>query len=81
MVTITDFKCIDENGFPILCDAHGNNAAIRCLACSAPILITFRENQKGSDAEHTTHCISCDMELWVSLEGGQQRLVLHKKKR
>ena len=79
MTTITGFKCIDENGFPILCDAHGNNAAIRCPGCSSPILIVARENQKGSDEAHTTQCISCGVVVWVSLENRKKRLIFHKK--
>jgi len=52
MATVTGFKCLDETGMPILCDAYGNNAALRCLGCGSPILITFLKNQKGSDPVH-----------------------------
>ena len=81
MPSITDFKCIDENGFPILCHAYGNNAAIRCPGCSSPILITALKNWRGSDKAHTTQCISCGVEVWVSLEGEQKRMIFHKKRK
>jgi hypothetical protein len=77
MATVTNFKCRDEKGFPILCDAYGNNAALRCPSCGGPILATFLPNQKGSDETHPASCVSCGLMIWVELDDSQKRLTLH----
>jgi len=80
MATVTGFKCLDETGMPILCDAYGNNAALRCLGCGSPILITFLKNQKGSDPVHPSKCITCGLKFWVEVNEDQNQLVLHQIK-
>ena len=80
MSTVTDFKCRDESGFPVLCDAFGNNAAIRCPSCAAPILIILRKNQRGSDQSHPSTCIACGLRIWADVDLEKQRLILHQIK-
>jgi uncharacterized protein with PIN domain len=78
MATVTDFRCVDDQGFPVLCDAHGNNAAFRCLSCGGPVLVTFRENQRGSDAAHPTECRACHARYWLEADALRELLVVHR---
>ncbi len=77
MAAVTNFKCRDEEGLPIPCDAYGNNAALRCPCCGGPILATFLSNQKGSDSAHPASCVSCGLKVWAEVHEAQKRLTLH----
>ena len=77
MAIITGFKCQDESGLPILCDAFGNNAAIRCPSCSAPILVIAIKNQRGSDPAHIATCIACELRIWIEVNMSKRILIVH----
>lgn len=38
MTVISGFTCIGETGFPVICDAWGNNVAFCRIGCSLPSL-------------------------------------------
>lgn len=76
MATVTDYRAIDDQGFPVL--AHGNNLAFRCLDCGGPVLATIRENQRGSEANRPTECRACRSHYWVEADEGQHRLTVHR---
>jgi uncharacterized protein with PIN domain len=78
MPRVTDFRCFDEDGFPILCHAFGNNVAFRCTGCGGPVLAIMRENQRGSAADHPTMCPACDSQFWVARDEEEERLVVHR---
>jgi len=77
---ITDFKCIDEAGFPVLCDPFGNNVAIRCPSCGGPVLAILREHQRGSSDKNPSNCRACDSRIWIEMKEGQELLILHRTK-
>jgi NAD-dependent SIR2 family protein deacetylase len=78
MATVTGFRAADGQGFPVLCDAHGNNTAFRCLGCGGPVLATIRENQRGSEPGRPTECPACGSRYWVEADEGKQLLVIHR---
>lgn len=78
MCTVTNFSCVDEQGFEVACDPFGNNAAFRCLGCSWPVLATIRESQRGSDANHPTSCRACHSTYWLECREAERRLVVHR---
>jgi DNA-directed RNA polymerase subunit RPC12/RpoP len=80
MPTITGFKCVDKSGFPILCDAFGNNVAIRCPSCSTPILVIARKNQRGSDPTHVSTCVACKLRIWIKVYEKKRLLIVHQIK-
>ena len=80
MSKITGFRCIDEAGFPVLCDPFGNNAAIRCPSCGGPVLAILRENQRGSSDKNPSICRACDSRIWIEVKEGQELLILHRTK-
>jgi len=75
---ITGFGAEDESGYPVLCDAHGNNAAIRCLACGAPVLVVYRSHQRGYSSANLATCVACGSQYWVSASPTRNVLVLHR---
>lgn len=78
MATVTDFHCIAEDGFMVLCDAHGNNVAFRCQGCGGPVLAVMREHQRGSYPGNPAECRACHSQYWVEVDGPNNRLVLHR---
>jgi len=76
MAAITGFPAEDENGFPILADAHGNNVAFRCVGCGGPILAIARPHQRGSSDENPSVCPACSARYWV--EPMSDKLVIHR---
>ncbi|MFW9874721.1 MAG: hypothetical protein ACFFG0_16560 [Candidatus Thorarchaeota archaeon] len=80
MTTVTGFKCRDEFGFPVICDAFGNNVAIRCPSCAAPILAIMRENQRGSHPDRPATCIACGSHIWAEVKLESQTLIIHRIK-
>ena len=73
MATITNYTCRDENGKSVLCDAHGNNAAIQC-DCGVPILITASELEgvkKRIGKEKSAPCPNCGKKVWVDIGDGE----------
>lgn len=78
MAKVTDFHCRDISGLPILCDAYGNNAAVRCPACGAPILLAFTDIiKRGSDREHPSECNACKLNVWGEMNETKQEIILH----
>jgi len=75
---MTGFKCIDESGFPVLCDPFGNNVAIKCPGCGGPVLAILREYQRGANKESPSICPSCRSRIWVESKEDQELLVLHR---
>jgi uncharacterized protein with PIN domain len=78
MPVVTGFHCVDEAGLRVLCDAHGNNVALRCLSCGGPVLATILPNQRGSDAQHLTECPACHSQFWVEDDQAAGRLTVHR---
>ena len=78
LVTVTGFSAADAPGFPVLCDAHGNNVAFRCLGCGGPVLAVVREHQRGASPANPAVCPACGCRFW--LEGSESRrlLVVHR---
>jgi hypothetical protein len=77
MATITKFRCTDEKGQQILCDAFGNNVAFNCSNCNHPMLAIIRENQRGSDANHPAECPNCRFSCWLEDDQVARILRLH----
>jgi hypothetical protein len=71
MAKITDFRCIDELGNEVPCDAFGNNVAVRCPRCGHPILAIALENQRGFSQDKPAACRSCRFECWITIERGE----------
>jgi NAD-dependent SIR2 family protein deacetylase len=80
MSKVTGFKAVDELGFPVLCDAQGNNVAIRCTSCGGPVLAVIRENQRGNSSVHPAVCPACGAKYWVSLNEVLELLTVHRMK-
>jgi len=78
MTAISGFSVVDENGFPVLADPHGNNVAFRCVGCGGPVLAVLREHQRGSSVENPAVCRACSSQFWVEPADGKPRLVLHR---
>ncbi|MET1083227.1 MAG: hypothetical protein ABWY12_09310 [Burkholderiales bacterium] len=78
MTTVSGFAVVDENGFPVLADPHGNNVAFRCLGCGGPVLAVVREYQRGSSERSPTFCRACGLRFWVEAIVGEARLVVHR---
>jgi hypothetical protein len=78
MAKVTGFGCIDEQGYPLACDAYGNNVAFRCPGCGGPVLAVIRENQRGSSPKKPSRCPGCGSRAWLELDGRGGRLVVHR---
>lgn len=76
MATITDFRCVDESGQVVSCDAFGNNVAFGCPGCGHPILSIARKNQRGSSPDRPAACRKCDFRGWVEVR--EDLLQLHR---
>jgi DNA-directed RNA polymerase subunit RPC12/RpoP len=76
---ITGFRCIDDAGFPVLCDPFGNNAAIRCPSCGGPVLVILRENQRGSTRQNPSNCPACDSRIWIEVKEDQELTIVRGK--
>ena len=78
MPTITDYSAVDEEGFPILADAHGNNVAFRCASCGGPVLAVMREHQRGASEANPSICRACSTRYWVELDDPGTSLLIHR---
>ena len=78
MTTVSDFRVVDESGYPVLADPHGNNVAFRCLSCGGPVLAVILEHQRGSSAANPPVCRACLSRYWVEAEVPSSRLVVHR---
>lgn len=78
MATITGFRCIDKAGLPVLCDAHGNNVAFRCLSCGGPVLATVRDSQRGSAPDRPSECGACHSNYWVRVRESSRKLIVRR---
>ena len=78
MTRVTDFRCVDETGDRVLCDAYGNNVAFRCPKCGHPMLaiILPKQNRRGSTPKNPTICRHCGFRAWVVAEPAKQLLRL-----
>ncbi len=76
MAMVTDFRCVDENGQDVPCDAFGNNVALSCPKCGHPVLAIMREHQRGSAPSNLAACRKKDWKGWliVDSEKGLLRL-------
>lgn len=79
MPAITGFKAVDESGFPVLCHAHGNNVAFRCLGCGSPVLAVLFNNQPGINSDRPTTCPACEARYWVEVKESPGYLVVHRQ--
>ena len=76
---ITNFYVMDgRNGQEILADPRGNNIAILCMSCGAPILLTALSNQYGSDEDHPAECRSCGSLYFLDIRAHKEMLYIHK---
>lgn len=78
MAKITGFGVVDEAGFPVLADPHGNNVALRCLGCSSPVLAIVRDNQRGSSKMNPSVCPACSAMYWIETKPALSQLVIHR---
>jgi len=78
MATVTKFKAVDAEGFPVLCDAHGNNVAFRCLGCGSPVLATIREHHRGASAANPSQCPACSSRFWVGVDLPRQVVIVNR---
>jgi len=78
MSTITDFTAVDDAGFPVLADAHGNNVAFRCASCGGPVLAVVREHQRGASESNPSACRACSARYWVEAREADNQLVIHR---
>jgi hypothetical protein len=78
MTAVTNFTAVDEGGFPVLADAHGNNVAFRCLGCGAPVLAVVLAHQRGSSPTNPSICRACQSRFWVEPKPGAYQLVVHR---
>jgi len=67
MTKVTGFRCVDENGNWVLCDAFGNNVAFKCKMCGHPMLaiVLPNQNRRGSTPENPAICGHCGFRAWV----------------
>ena len=79
MARITGFRCFDVQGHPVLCDPWGTNAALRCIGCGAPVLVTvFDANQRGAIPSNPSTCPACGSQFWVEIDEPNRRMTLHR---
>ncbi len=79
MARVTDYACVNENGYPVLADTWGNNVAFRCESCGSPVLADLHDsNQRGAKPENPSVCRACGSRYWVEPEAQSQRLTLHR---
>ena len=78
MTAISGFSTVDDAGFPVLADPHGNNVAFRCLGCGAPVLAIVLDHQRGSSVKNPAVCRACGSEFWVQAIIAESRLVVHR---
>lgn len=79
MPKITGFTMVDTGGYPVLCDAHGNNAAFRCPGCGGPILFDYHDkNQRGASAENPSVCVACKARYVIDTDEPKSRLTVRR---
>jgi DNA-directed RNA polymerase subunit RPC12/RpoP len=78
VTTVSGLSVVDEAGFPVLADPHGNNVAFRCLGCGAPVLAVVLEHQRGCSAQKPSVCPACGAKFWVEAVVTEQQLVVHR---
>lgn len=71
---ITGFMVMDSSGTEIQADAHGNNLAFLCRACTHPVLAVALDNQRGSDERHPADCKGCGELYFLSLRPQSNKL-------
>ena len=79
MARVTGFRCVDERGDPVLCDAYGNNVALRCKGCGHPMLaiIIPEQNKRGSTPDNPAKCRHCGYCCWISADLERQTLTVN----
>jgi predicted RNA-binding Zn-ribbon protein involved in translation (DUF1610 family) len=67
MTKVTGFRCVDEDGDRVPCDAYGNNVAFKCSKCGHPMLaiVLPKQNRRGSNPENPAVCRHCGFRAWV----------------
>jgi hypothetical protein len=75
---ITDFTVVDEDGASVPGDPHGNNLALHCMECGAPLLAVLREHQRGSSTDNPAVCRRCHAKHWVEINERESRLIVHR---
>jgi len=78
MATITGFKCIDEESYPVLSDPHGNNIAFRCSGCGGPVLAVMLDHRRGESSSNPSECRACGCRFWLELDERKELLTLHR---
>jgi DNA-directed RNA polymerase subunit RPC12/RpoP len=70
MTRVTDFRCVNQEGDPVLCDAYGNNVAFKCRNCGHPMLaiVLPKQNRRGSTPDNPAVCRHCGSRFWVAAD-------------
>jgi predicted RNA-binding Zn-ribbon protein involved in translation (DUF1610 family) len=78
MTRVTDFRCVNENGDDVTCDAYGNNVAFKCRNCGHPMLaiVLPKQNRRGSNPDNPAVCRHCGFRVWVVAETAKKLLRL-----
>ena len=73
MTRVTDFRCVNDNGDRVLCDAYGNNVAFKSRNCGHPMLaiVLPKGNSRGSNPDNPSVCRHCGFRAWPMLYGIQ----------
>lgn len=78
MPKVTDFRCVDDAGRPVRCDAHGNNAALNFPECGHAILAVLHDgNQRGAKESNPAECRNCGLRVWVQVSLPEETLSVH----
>jgi len=67
MARVTDFRCVDERGERVPCDAFGNNVAFNCPNCGHPILAIIYHisaDRHSTNQPFADNAISAHGGLW-----------------
>lgn len=79
MTMVTNFTCVDAEGFPVPCDAKGNNAAFRCVSCGGPVLAVLGPvGTQGESAPNACQCRGCGSKFWLEVREQEQRMVMRR---
>jgi len=78
MPTVTGFRCVDERGDSVLCDAFGNNVAFRCPDCGHPVNAIAREHHRGASPDSPAECRHCSFRGWMQVDFEGELLTLKR---
>lgn len=46
MARVTDFRCVEEAGYPVFADTLGDNVAFRCSSCGSAVLADLHDSNQ-----------------------------------